>query len=171
MNLSIRKENPSDTPHIAEVTRAAFATLAISSNTEEYIVEALRDAGALTLSLVAEKAGRIVGHIALSPVAIADGSAHWYGLGPISVIPELHRRGIGKALVHAGLSALKELGAKGCVLVGDPAYYARFGFKNLPQLLLDGVPPQYFLALPFGEDCARGAVTFHAGFSATAPRK
>jgi putative acetyltransferase len=78
-----------------------------------------------------------------SPVAVSEGSLDWYGLGPISVLPDLQKQGIGKCLMHGGLSSLKSLGAKGCVLVGDPGYYERFGFRSLPGLLVDGVPPQY----------------------------
>jgi putative acetyltransferase len=58
------------------------------------------------------------------------------------------------------------LGAKGCVLVGDPKYYERFGFRNLPDLALDGVPLEYFLALPFDKNETQGTVVFHQGFSA-----
>jgi len=126
----------------------------------------LRTAGALTVSLVAEIGGRVVGHIAFSPVTISDGSDGWYGVGPLSVLPEFQMRGIGKSLVYRGLSSLTALGAKGCVLVGDPRYYERFGFRNIPDLVLDGVPQENFVALPFGSKPARGTVIFHQGFSA-----
>ena len=166
MNVIIRNEIESDIEAISEVTKAAFESLAISNQTEQFIICALRDAQALTVSLVAEVERRIVGHIAFSPVAISDGSPGWYGLGPISVVPELQRQGIGKSLVYEGLSSLKALGAKGCVLVGDPGYYEQFGFRNLPDLVLDGVPQEYFLALPFEESKASGTVLFHEGFGA-----
>ena len=129
------------------------------------LIDALRDANALTISLVAEIDRQIVGHIALSPVTISDGSMGWYGLGPISVLPEFQRQGIGTSLVSEGLSLLKGMGSKGCVLVGDPKYYERFGFKNLPDLILEGVPQEYFLALPFGESGTHGFVVFHEAFS------
>jgi len=61
---------------------------------------------------------------------------------------------------------LRSLGAKGCVLAGDPGYYERFGFKSLPDLLVDGVPPQYVLALPFEKSRIHGTVMFHEAFSA-----
>lgn len=112
----------------------------------------MRDANALTISLVAEAHNKVVGHIAFSPVTISDGSLDWYGLGPISVLPESQKQGIGKSLMHEGLSSLKGLGARGCVLVGDPGYYERFGFRNIPDLSINGVPQQYVLALPFGEN-------------------
>jgi putative acetyltransferase len=108
----------------------------------------------------------VVGHIAFSPVAIADGSDGWYGLGPVSVLPEFQKRGVGSALVRQGLSMLTASGAKGCVLVGDPGYYARFGFKNVPSLIYEGVPQEYILALPLSKKQARGVVSFHQAFSA-----
>lgn len=110
---------------------------------------------------------KVVGHIAFSPVTISDGSPGWYGLGPISVLPELQKQGIGKSLIREGLSALKSLGAKGCVLVGDPDYYERLGFRSLPDLVIDGVPQENVLALPFEESKTSGTVVFHYGFGAT----
>jgi putative acetyltransferase len=86
------------------VTVAAFKTLGISNHTEQFIIEALRAANALTISLVAEVDGRVVGHIAFSPLTISDGTRNWYGLGPVSVLPEYQRQGIGKALIREGLS-------------------------------------------------------------------
>ena len=164
--MIIRNEVESDIEAIGQVTEAAFATLAISQHTEQFIIKALRAAGALTVSLVAEIDGNVVGHVAFSPVTISDGNPHWYGLGPVSVLPKHQRQGIGTALINEGLSLLKARGAQGCVLVGDPAYYKRFGFRNLPVLTLEGVPQQYFLALPCGGEPARGAVVFHSAFSA-----
>jgi putative acetyltransferase len=73
------------------VTVAAFKTLDISNHTERFIIEALRAAGALTVSLVAEIDGRVIGHIAFSPLTISDGTQYWYGLGPVSVLPEYQR--------------------------------------------------------------------------------
>jgi putative acetyltransferase len=164
--MIIRQEMESDIKAIYEVTKAAFENHPHSHQTEQFIVNALRAAGALTVSLVAEVGGKVVGHIAFSPVTISGGSHNWYGLGPVSVLPEWQKQGIGKSLVQEGLSLLKSLGAKGCVLVGDPRYYERFGFKNLPKLVLDGVPQEYFLALPFDKDKTQGVVVFHQGFSA-----
>jgi putative acetyltransferase len=116
----IRSETSADVSAIAEVTVAAFKTLAISNHTEQFIIAALRVAKALTVSLVAEVDGRVVGHIAFSPVTISDGSPNWYGLGPVSVLPECQRREIGRVLIQEGISRLKDLGARGCCLVGHP---------------------------------------------------
>jgi putative acetyltransferase len=168
MDMIIRPERASDLDAIFAVTKAAFENHPISNHTEQYIVNALRAAKALSLSLVAEVNGKVVGHIAFSPVTIADGSRNWYGIGPVSVLPAFQKKGCGKALINEGLARLKASGAQGCLLVGDPKYYERFGFRNLPSLSLTGVPPENFLGLPFGKHIPHGAVTFHQAFSAKA---
>jgi putative acetyltransferase len=165
--MIIRNEAPSDEKAITEVTIAAFENHPISNHTEQFIVNALREAHALAISLVAEVEGQVVGHIAFSPVAISDGSPNWHGLGPISVLPAFQRQGIGKALVHEGLRLLHVLGSKGCFLVGDPEYYQQFGFRNIPGLVYDGIPQEFVLALPFDNTIPQGTVVFHEGFSAT----
>lgn len=162
----IRDEAKSDTAAITEVTFAAFETLEISHHTEQFIVEALRAAQALTVSLVAEIDGRVVGHIAFSPVTVSDGSGDWYGLGPVSVLPTWQRRGIGKALIQEGLLRLKGLGAKGCCLVGHPQYYRKFGFENVAGLVVPGVPGEFFFALTFDGRFPQGEVIFHDAFKA-----
>ena len=164
--IAIRSETAADAGAITEVTVAAFKTLEISQHTEQFIVTALRAAGALTLSLVAEVDGRVVGHIAFSPVIMSDGTRNWYGLGPVSVLPEYQRRGIGGALIREGLSRLKALGAKGCCLVGHPEYYRRFGFENPAGLVCEGVPPEVFFALSFDGHVPKGSVEFHPAFKA-----
>ncbi len=165
----IRSETVADIDAIRDVTVAAFRSMAISNHTEQFIIEALRDAHALTLSLVAELDGQVVGHIAFSPVVLSDGTPDWYGLGPLSVLPEYQRQGIGKALVEEGLARLKGMGAHGCCLVGHPDYYRKFGFRNAPGLVLEGVPPEVFFALPFDDDLPQGQVTFHEAFKAGGP--
>lgn len=164
--MKIRNETDADVHPITEVTVAAFETLEISNHTEQFIIEALRAAKALTLSLVAEVDGRVVGHIAFSPVTVSDGTMHWYGLGPVSVLPEYQRKGIGKALIQEGLSRLKDLDAKGCCLVGHPQYYRKFGFENVAGLGHEGVPQEAFFALSFDGRVPRGQVAFHEGFQA-----
>ena len=164
--MIIRKETNADIDVITHVTIAAFKTLPISNHTEQYIINALRAAEVLTISLVAEIDGRIVGHIAFSPVTISNGAKDWYGLGPISVLPGYQKQGIGKTLVNEGLSLLKEMGGQGCALVGDPNYYKRFGFHNFPELIHEGVPQEVFLALPFTAKVPQGIDVFHEGFLA-----
>ena len=162
----IRSETDADVGAIADVTIAAFSTLPISNHTEQFIIAALRASNALTVSLVAEMDGRVVGHIAFSPVAMSDGSPGWYGLGPVSVLPEYQRQGIGGALIQEGLSRLKGLGARGCCLVGHPKYYKRFGFQNTRGLGHEGVPEDVFFAMSFDGHIPQGIVEFHEGFKA-----
>jgi putative acetyltransferase len=162
----IRSESDTDVSAIAEVTIAAFKTLEISNHTEQFIIAALRAAKALTVSLVAEVDGCVIGHIAFSPVTISDGTRNWYGLGPVSVLPAYQRQGIGKALIWEGLSRLKDLNAQGCCLVGHPDYYRKFGFTNVPGLVYEGVPQEVFFALSFDGHTPQVTVTFHDGFKA-----
>jgi putative acetyltransferase len=164
--MNVRPETPSDSDAIYKVTVAAFRNHPISHQTEQFIIAALRAADALTVSLVADDQGQVVGHIAFSPVTISDGTEGWYGMGPVSVLPECQRQGIGTALVNAGLAALKDLHGRGCALVGDPSYYARFGFRNVPSLVHEGIPQEFFLCLPFTDAIPRGIVTFHPAFCA-----
>ncbi|MBN2183905.1 MAG: N-acetyltransferase [Candidatus Krumholzibacteriota bacterium] len=164
--IVIRDETDSDVGAITEVTAAAFKALEISNHTEQHIIVALRDAKALAISLVAEVDRRIIGHIAFSPVTISDGTPNWYGLGPVSVMPEHQKQGVGKALIREGLARLKDINAQGCCLVGHPDYYKKFGFKNVPGLMVEGVPQEVFFALSFDGHTPQGTVNFHEGFMA-----
>jgi putative acetyltransferase len=164
--IIIRNEIDADVDAITEVTAAAFKTLEISNHTEQFIIEALRADSALTVSLIAEVDGHVVGHVAFSPVTLSDGTQNWYGLGPVSVLPEHQRKGIGKSLILEGLSRLKGLNAKGCCLVGHPDYYRKLGFKNVSGLVHEGVPQQVFLAMSFDGQIPQGTVNFHDGFKA-----
>lgn len=164
--ITIRKEEARDIEAIDQVTRAAFEHHPISQQTEHFIIRALRAANAMSLSLVAESDGRVVGHIAFSPATISDGTNSWYGIGPLSVEPEFQKQGIGSALMRAGLELIQEMGAKGCLLVGDPNYYRRFGFRNVPVLVHEGIPLEVFLALPMTGTVPEGVVELHPAFLA-----
>ena len=165
--MILRKETTADIDAITEVTIAAFKNLPVSNQTEQFIIKALRSADALTISLVAVVDERVVGHIAFSSVVMSDDTKDWYGLGPISVLPEYQKQGIGKALINEGLSMLKNMGGQGCALVGDPNFYKQFGFKNYPELVHEGIPQEVFLILPFNEKLPQGIVEFHESFLAT----
>jgi putative acetyltransferase len=166
MNVGIRSETRADWPDIEALTACAFLDAPHSRHTEQHIVNALRRAGALTISLVAEAGDTLIGHAAISPVSISDGALGWFALGPVSVLPQHQRRGVGSRLVREALRILRERGASGCVVLGEPGYYGRFGFRAQPDLLLPGVAPQYFQAVPFASSRPRGAVTYAAAFHA-----
>jgi len=168
MNIQIRNEQNTDIQAIFDLTQKAFNDLEHSSHTEQFIVNALRESKQLTLSLVAEINNQVVGHIAFSPVSISDGTTGWYGLGPVSVLPEFQGKGIGAKLILSGLEALKDLDALGCVLLGDPNYYGRFGFKADARLVLEGVPAEYFQILAFTDDIPSGTVAYDDAFNAVA---
>lgn len=167
--LTIRDEQPADAAGIERLITDAFLTARHSSGTEAAIVAALRDAGVLSISLVAEERGVLVGHVALSPITTSSGDAGWYGLGPIAVAPATQRHGVGSRLMQASLDRLRAMGAAGCVVLGDPAFYSRFGFACDPGLSLPGVPPQYFQAIALGGQRASGVVAYHDAFSASLP--
>ena len=162
--IFIRSEQQGDEAAIHALTAAAFAEMPFSDGEEPKLVDALRASGDLTLSLVALDAAAIVGHIAFSPVTISDGSRAWYGLGPVSVAPAVQRQGIGSALIGRGLADMRERGASGIVLLGNPAYYSRFGFEHDPQLCHSGPPPRYFQRLVLAGAAPRGIVTYVAAF-------
>ena len=128
--MIIRDECPTDDEKINDLTIRAFAPMAFSDGTEAPIIRSLRRLGELTLSLVAEDDGRVIGHVAFSPVTINGSDCGWFGLGPISVEPDRQGTGIGKLLVFAGLEALRRRGANGVALIGNPKIYSRFGFES-----------------------------------------
>ena len=148
-NLIIRNESRADHAAISHVIEQAFKDQQYSSHTEQFIVHALRDAQQLTISLVAVLNQDIVGHIAISPVSISSGVEGWFGLGPIAVAPEWQHHGAGSALMQAALKQLKAKGAAGCVVLGDPHFYAQFDFQPIHTLILEDVPAEYFQALSF----------------------
>jgi len=163
--MIIRFETPLDISAIVKTTIAAFEGKPYSDQTEHLIISRLREARALAVSLVAEVDGKVTGHIAFSVVTINGFDRGWHGIGPVSVLPELQKTGIGSKLIKEGLILIKTKGAQGCVLEGDPGYYQRFGFKNHPGLFYEGTPdPKYFMALPFYDIVPDGRVEFHRAF-------
>ncbi|UXM94550.1 N-acetyltransferase [Bartonella sp. HY329] len=165
--IEIRAESLGDSDHIRQVTQAAFKNNEHSNGTEGAIIDALRDANQLILSLVALSGDQIVGHIAFSPIRINGHDLGWYGLGPVAVEPSRHRQGIGTALINEGLAQLKALGGKGCVVAGDPQYYQRFGFQPCKTLSYEGLPAEYFMQLTLSGDTPTGRVDYHDSFNAS----
>ncbi len=166
--MKIRKETSADTAAIEAVTIAAFRNAAHTNHSEQFIVSALRNAGQLSVSLIAEDNDSVIGHVAVSPVTISSGVTRWYGLGPIAVTPEHQGQGVGTQLMEHALAELRTLGAAGCVVLGEPGYYARFGFNAEPSLVLPGVPAEYFQTISFNGSLPSGTVSYHDSFSAQA---
>ncbi len=162
--LSIRNERESDSARISEIITLAFENDPISNKREAEIVQLMRDDSALTISLVAETDGKVVGHIAFSKVTINDEFNDWYGLAPVSIEPKYQNKGIGSKLIKEGIKLLQNINAKGCVLLGEPGYYQRFGFEANQQLVLPGVPAEYFQALSFCDSIPSGTVKYHQAF-------
>lgn len=161
----IRTETQADHAAIDELLGAAFADVPGSGQVERRIASALRDDDAMSLCLVADIDGRIAGCAMFSPVSIEDGAPDWYGLGPVAVSPHDQRHGVGSALIRAGLAELADRGAAGCVVLGEPGYYGRFGFRNEPSLRYADAPAQYFQALAFNDEPANGEVRYHRSFA------
>ncbi|MEF2070864.1 GNAT family N-acetyltransferase [Consotaella aegiceratis] len=171
--MRIRPETASDAAAIRALTDAAFRDAPHSDGTEAAIIDRLREAGAMTLSLVAvdsgpEADGEIVGHVAFSPALVGSGEAGWYGLGPLSVRPDVQHQGIGSLLVEEGLRRLRGAGAKGCVLIGDPAFYRRLGFESDAALTYRGLPTRNVQRFVIEPPAATGEITYHAAFEAAA---
>ena len=168
-NIAIREEKPSDGQAIRDVILSAFQNhphhAPGSAPIEHRIVEALRAAGTLSLSLVAVHHETIVGHIAFSPVRINDQTANWLGLGPVAVHPRKQRLGIGTAIINRGLELAADKCVDGVVVLGNPDYYQRFGFVVDPNLVLENVPAECFLARRFTRSEASGVITYHQAFS------
>lgn len=162
--MEIREEAPGDEETIFALTQRAFDGMAFSDGTEPYIIDKLRADGDLALSLVAVEAGKIIGHIAISPVTISDGARGWFGLGPVSVWPDRQRAGIGSTLIRRAIADLRERSAKGIVLLGSNDYYPRFGFRHEPQLRYPGPPAQYFQCLLLDGQLPSGEVQYTPAF-------
>ena len=141
-----------------------FAGKPYAAGDEAELVEKLRFQNVLSVSLVAETEGAVVGQTAFSPAQASDGTAKWYALGPVSVLPARQGKGIGSRLVRAGLQAISELGADGCILTGNPAYYRRFGFQLSPLNVPAGEPAEFFMVKVFGHGQPKGPISFHAAF-------
>jgi putative acetyltransferase len=162
--MQIREEQSEDHAIIRQITELAFAPKAYSDGTEGELVDKLRASGELQLSLVAIIDGNVVGHVAFSPVTIGEYNSGWFGLGPVSVHPDRQRQGIGSALIQEGLQRLKTENARGCALIGDPAYYSRFGFQSDDRVQYQEVPAKNVQWLGFGDERPVGELLFSASF-------
>ena len=165
-DYTIRAEQAGDEPAIHDLIRRAFAPMPFADGDEQELVDRLRAEGDLALSLVAvSQDGTIIGHVGFSPVTIDQARCDWFQMAPVSVCPSRQRQGIGSALILAGLQHLRDLGARGAAVVGNPAYYERFGFT-----VIDGLAPvsehdrPYFRAQAFGAGAPTGTLRYASAF-------
>jgi putative acetyltransferase len=165
--MQIRPEQAADIGAVHAVNRAAFKTA-----TEADLVDALREQAEPIVSLVADDTGSIVGHIFFSPVTVSGhAELRMMGLAPMAVLPAVQRRGIGSALVRAGLDHCRQLGCGGVVVLGHAAYYPRFGFTPASRFGIGceyDVPDEVFMALELEPGALRdrsGTARYHAAFA------
>lgn len=162
--MPIRSATAADAAAITGLVAEAFG-----QDAEAKLVERLQAGGRLSCELVAVEGGAVVGHVAFSPVRIGEdgGDGRWWGLAPLAVTPARQRRGIGAALVRQGLAAAAA-GAMLVVVLGSPAYYARFGFRPAERLGLRcvyDVPADHFMAWqPTPAAVPAGTVRYDAAF-------
>lgn len=165
--MLIRAEKENDRDAVYAVNASAFET-----PSEANLVDALLEQAQPVVSLVAEDNGEVVGHIMFSPVSLSDyPDLKVMGLAPMAVAPEHQRKGIGSALVRAGLEQCEQLGYAAVVVLGHPEYYPRFGFSPSSRFGIYSeyeVPEDVFMAmeLQLGALSGKtGRVKYHAAFS------
>jgi len=162
----VRAEQHEDRAFVRAVNRSAFETAA-----EADLVDALRDQARPIVSLVADEASQIVGHIMFSPVTLSGHpELRVMGLAPMAAVPPLQRTGIGSALVSAGLERCRQLGFGAVVVLGHTSYYPRFGFQPSTDFGFCSeydAPAEAFMLLelqPGYLHGASGTVHFHVAF-------
>lgn len=165
-NFTIRPEQPGDEAAIHAIVERAFVGRPFSEGDEQDLVDALREQGDLVFSLVAvDPAGIIIGHIGFSPSTIDNELCHWFQMAPVSVAPEAQGIGIGSALIKAGIARMQERGARGIAVLGDPAYYERFGFKVIPGIVaLSEQDRPYLRAIVLQEPVPQGTLRYAPAF-------
>ena len=165
--MRVRPETEADRAAVRAVNEAAFET-----DAEADLVEGLRGSGVSLVSLVAEADGEIIGHILFSPVWLNDdASLNVMGLGPMAVVPNRQRKGVGSALLRQGLICCKNLGARAVVVIGHPEYYPRFGFAPASRYSLRceyDVPEDVFMVAELEAGALNGAsglIRYHDAFA------
>lgn len=165
--MLIRAEKENDREAVFAVNVSAFET-----PSEATLVDVLREQAQPVVSLVAEDNGNVVGHIMFSPVFLSGNpDLNVMGLAPMAVAPERQRKGIGSALVRAGLEQCRQLGFVAVVVLGHPEYYPRFGFSPSSRFGIDSgyeVPEEVFMAMELEPEALSGKtgrVKYHPAFS------
>ena len=163
---SIRPEAPGDERPIHDLVKRAFAPMPFANGDEQDLVDTLRERGELALSLVAlDPAGAIIGQVAFSPATIDHAQCGWFQMAPVAVCPAVQHRGIGSALIREGIEQLRRSGANGVAVVGNPAYYERFGFAVTPDLVpLSDHDAPFFRAMRLEGSPPAGTLRYASAF-------
>lgn len=138
MSYTIREEQPGEAEAIHAMVARAFDGHPYSDGDEQYVIDRLREDGDLLLSLVAVEGDTILGQITYSPALLMNGDLGWVVLGPVAVEPSHQGKGIGRALIETGEAIMKDRGARGITVLGNPEIYARFGFEQNTAMWLAG---------------------------------
>lgn len=172
--LIIRAEKTTDIEPINQLILLAFANHPHQDPnlgvTEHLIVQNLRQSAALTISLVAEYQAQIIAHVAFSPIQVNHQKSNYHVMAPVSVLPEFQNCGVGTQLIKNGLIKLQQFNSDGCVVLGDPEYYQRFGFHHNHKFSAKGAPKPYFMAQSFTDHHHlnnAAEITFHEAFTIT----
>lgn len=168
--MNIRPENKTDYQAIYDLVLTAFKTAKVSSGDEQNFVGRLRESEAYIpeLALVAEEEGRLIGHIMLTRTNIATerGSFFLLLLAPLSVVLDRRGQGVGGGLIETACARARALGHRAVILVGDPAYYRRFGFSPAAAFGIEntnGIPHPFVMARELTPDALsgmKGSITF-----------
>lgn len=142
----------------------AFSGHPHSVQNEYEIVEKLRSSHSLITEITDYDGDLLTGYCAFSPLLLNGKPAKWAGAGPLAVLPGYQNKGMGTALMQEGIRKLQSLGYEGCVLVGDPVFYSRFGFMPHQDMILENIPAEYFLVLSFSGIIPKAKVAFHPAF-------
>lgn len=161
----VRPEAPGDEAAIRDLMRRAFAGLPYSDGDEADVIDRLRADGDLVLSLVAESEQAILGQVTYSAAILSNGEAGWMVLGPIAVEPERQGEGIGRALIEAGEAAMRNVGAKGITVLGDPQIYGRFGFVAETGIRIDGNLGSFLQVRSFGAAIPHATISYAPAFA------
>ncbi len=165
MSWFIRKEQAGDEDEIHALTLRAFDGHPYSDGDEADVIRLLRADGDLLLSLVAEEDGTLVAQASYSRAILSNEEEGWMVIGPIAVDPEHQGKGIGRALMAEGEQRLRELGAKGITVLGDPQFYGRFGYVQHTAMTLEGELGEYLQVKSFGADIPAATITYAQGFA------
>lgn len=164
MSWRVREERPGDEAAIRAMVLAAFEGHPYSDGDEADVIDRLRKDGDLLLSLVAVEAGEVLGQVTYSTARLSSGEEGWMVVGPVAVAPAAQGRGIGRALMETGEAVMRDQGAKGITVLGDPLLYARFGYMQHTAMTLPGELGEYLQVKSFGAEIPATEISYAPGF-------